>query len=91
VLTEVFVFFLSASKQMLGYVKLFLWTLSIVLNYKIIKQRFGSWILLPSSGKKGGKRGQKTYLSGTLLDLASDLDLVQVFCPLFPHFLAYFP
>jgi hypothetical protein len=32
------------------------------LNYKIIKlQRFGSWILLPSSGKKGG-RGQKAYL-----------------------------
>jgi hypothetical protein len=27
------------------------------LNYKIIKlQRFGSWILLPSSGKKWGKR-----------------------------------
>jgi hypothetical protein len=27
------------------------------LNYKIIKvQRFGSWILLPSSGKKGGRR-----------------------------------
>jgi hypothetical protein len=25
------------------------------LNYKI-KQRFGSWILLPSSGRKGQKR-----------------------------------
>jgi hypothetical protein len=30
------------------------------LNYKIIKlQRFGSWILLPSSGKKGEKRTER--------------------------------
>jgi hypothetical protein len=42
------------------------------LNYNIIKlQRFGSWILLPSSGKKG-ERGQKTYLLGPQVELASD-------------------
>jgi hypothetical protein len=33
------------------------------LNYKIKLQRFGSWILLPSSGKKGR---QKAYLLGPL-------------------------
>jgi hypothetical protein len=45
------------------------------LNYKIIKlQRFGSWILLPSSGKKGG-RGQKPYLLGPLVELALGLEL----------------
>jgi hypothetical protein len=38
-------------------------------------QRFGSWILLPSSDIKGG-RGQKTYLLGPLVELASDLDQV---------------
>jgi hypothetical protein len=42
------------------------------LNYKIIKsQHFGSWILLLSSGKKG-ERGQKSYLLGPLIELASD-------------------
>jgi hypothetical protein len=44
------------------------------LNYKFIKlQRFGSWILLQSSGKKGGK-GQGTYLFGLVL-LNQDLRL----------------
>jgi hypothetical protein len=44
------------------------------LNYKFIKlQHFGSWILFPSSGIKGG-RGQKAYLLGLLIELASDLD-----------------
>jgi hypothetical protein len=43
------------------------------LNYKIVKlQRFGSWILLPSSGKKGGKRIQSLSV-GPLVELASDL------------------
>jgi hypothetical protein len=55
------------------YVKLFFWTLSIVLNYKIIKQRFGSWILLPSSGKRRGTGGQKADLLGPLVELASAL------------------
>jgi hypothetical protein len=46
------------------------------LNHKIIKsQLFESWILLLSSGKEGG-RGQKTYLLGPLVELASDLDQV---------------
>jgi hypothetical protein len=31
-------------------------------------RRFGSWILLQSSGKKGG-RGQKTYLLGPFVEL----------------------
>jgi hypothetical protein len=35
-------------------------------------QRFDSWILQPSLGKKGG-RGQKTYLLGSLVELASGL------------------
>jgi hypothetical protein len=39
------------------------------LNYKIIKLHFGSLILLPSSGRKGGK-GQKTYMLGPLVELA---------------------
>jgi hypothetical protein len=54
------------------------------LNYKIIKlQRFGSWILLPSSGKKGG-REQKAYLLGTLIEPASlRLDRLSVLFPLF--------
>jgi hypothetical protein len=43
-------------------------------NYKIKLQRFGSWILLPSSGKNKGGREQKTYLLGPLFELASDLD-----------------
>jgi hypothetical protein len=44
------------------------------LNYKIIElQHFKSWILLLSSGKKGG-RGQNAYLLGLLVKLASDLD-----------------
>jgi hypothetical protein len=46
------------------------------LNYKIIKlQRFGSWILPPSSGNKGG-RGQKAYLLEPLVELASDLEVL---------------
>jgi hypothetical protein len=42
-------------------------------NFNVIKlERFGSWILLPSSGKKvgGGGRGQKAYLLGPLVELA---------------------
>jgi hypothetical protein len=46
------------------------------LNYKIIKlQLFGIWILLPSSGKEGG-RGHKAYLLGLLVELNSDVDEV---------------
>jgi hypothetical protein len=36
-------------------------------------QRFGSLIVLPSSDGKGA-RGQKDYLLGPLVELASDLD-----------------
>jgi hypothetical protein len=44
------------------------------LHYKIIKsQRFEIWILLSSSGKKKGGRGQKAYLLCRLVELASDL------------------
>jgi hypothetical protein len=44
------------------------------LNYKIIElQHFESWILLLSSGKEGGT-GQKAYLLGFLVELASYLD-----------------
>jgi hypothetical protein len=40
------------------------------LNYKIIKlQCFGSWILLPSSGRKRVK-STKVYLFGPLVELA---------------------
>lgn len=45
-----------------------------LLNYKVIKlQRFGSWFVLPSSGKKVIK-GQSLYLVGLVVELASDLD-----------------
>jgi hypothetical protein len=40
--------------------------------------------MLSSSDKKGGK-GEKTYLLGPLVELASDLD--QVFCLLPPFYL----
>jgi hypothetical protein len=44
-------------------------------NDNLTKQRFGSWILLPSSGKKGGggERRQRAYLLGPLVELSSDL------------------
>jgi hypothetical protein len=52
--------------------KIVLWDFVHRLDYKIIKlQRIGSWILLVE--KRG--RGQKTYLLGPLVELASDLDL----------------
>jgi hypothetical protein len=39
------------------------------LNYKIIKlRRFENWILLSSSGKKGGRR-RNTYLLGPLVQV----------------------
>jgi hypothetical protein len=45
------------------------------LNYKIIKlQCFGSWILLPSSGRRW-VRGQKAHLLGPLVELALDLNI----------------
>jgi hypothetical protein len=44
------------------FVKLFYWTLSVVLNHKVIKQCFGSWILLPSSGETEGKRTESLYV-----------------------------
>jgi hypothetical protein len=44
------------------------------LYYKIIKlKRFGSWTLLPSSGRNGGgEAGQKAYLLGPRVELASE-------------------
>jgi hypothetical protein len=45
------------------------------LKYKVIKlQRFGSWILLLSSGKKG----HKAYLWGHLAELTPDLEHVRL-------------
>jgi hypothetical protein len=61
------------------------------LNYKITKlQHFGSCILLDSSGKKG-RRGQRTYLLGSLVKQASDLDSAQGQTDRFPAlFLPYY-
>jgi hypothetical protein len=42
------------------------------LDWKIIKLRFLSWILLPSSGKTG-RKGLITYLLGLLAEASSDL------------------
>jgi hypothetical protein len=39
--------------------------------YVYLLQRFDSWILLPAVGKKRA-RGQKAYLLGPLVELASD-------------------
>jgi hypothetical protein len=41
-------------------------------------QRLGSWILLPSPGKKGG---QKTYVSGAQVELVSNLDTGNIKMP----------
>jgi hypothetical protein len=54
-------------------VKLFFRILSTILNYKIIKQRFGTRILLPSSGTRKGKK--KTYSLSSLVQRVADLDL----------------
>jgi hypothetical protein len=36
------------------------------INYEIVKQHFGSWILLPPSGGKGGKEDRKPICSSPL-------------------------
>jgi hypothetical protein len=55
-----------------------------LLNYKISKLRFGSWILFSSLGKglRGGKRAEN-YLLGPLAELPPELDQV---CSPVSHF-----